>query len=81
MSDLALGMTGSAFLWTYGLLSPLAGYLADRFGRARIITFSLLAWTVVTWATGYARTGTELLLLRALMGISEAFYRAHPPSH
>jgi MFS transporter, Spinster family, sphingosine-1-phosphate transporter len=74
MSDLALGLTGSAFLWTYGLLSPLAGYLADRFGRARVISFSLLAWTVVTWATSYARTGTELLLLRALMGISEAFY-------
>ncbi len=74
MSDLALGLTGSAFLWTYGLLSPVAGSVADRYGRARTICFSLLAWTLVTWATGYARTGTELLLLRALMGISEACY-------
>jgi MFS family permease len=74
MSDFALGLTGSAFLWTYGLLSPLSGYVADRFGRARVISFSLLVWTVVTWATGHVRNATELLSLRALMGISESCY-------
>src|SRR5438045_9534545 len=72
MSDFALGLTGSVFLWTYGLLSPVSGYVADRFGRARVISFSLLVWTAVTWATGHARNSTELLSLRALMGISES---------
>jgi MFS family permease len=74
LTDVQLGLTASAFLWTYGLLSPFAGYLADRVGRGRIIFFSLLVWTSVTWATAYATTAAQLLWLRALMGISECCY-------
>ncbi|MCC7155702.1 MAG: MFS transporter [Bryobacterales bacterium] len=69
-----LGLTSTVFLWVYGLLSPFAGYLADRFGRVRIIVASLLVWSAVTWLTGHARNMTELLAARALMGISEACY-------
>ena len=73
-TDIQLGLTSTVFLWVYGFLSPFAGYLADRFGRARIIIVSLLVWSVVTWLTGMARNMTELLIARALMGISEACY-------
>ncbi|HYI97165.1 MAG TPA: MFS transporter [Bryobacteraceae bacterium] len=73
-TDVQLGLTSTVFLWVYGLLSPFAGYLADRFGRARIIIASLLVWSVVTWLTGMARNMTELLIARALMGVSEACY-------
>lgn len=74
MSDAQFGMLTSIFLWVYGLMSPLAGYLADKFKRSHIIIFSLLVWSVVTWMTGHATTYNQLLLSRALMGISEAFY-------
>src|SRR5262249_48780821 len=30
MSDVALAAVGSLFLWSYGLLSPLAGSVGDR---------------------------------------------------
>ena len=73
-TDIQLGLTSTVFLWVYGFLSPFAGYLADRFGRARIIIVSLLVWSVVTWLTGMARNMTELLIARALMGVSEACY-------
>lgn len=69
-----LGLVGTVFLWTYGLLSPAAGYLADRFGRVRIILIGLVVWSIVTWLTGHVRTIEELLWTRALMGISEACY-------
>lgn len=69
-----LGLVGSVFMWTYGVLSPAAGYLADRFGRVRIILISLAVWSAVTWLTGHARNMEELLWTRALMGISEACY-------
>ena len=62
------------FKWTYALASPLAGYVADRFGRRHVIALSLLIWSADTWATGYVRTYDELLWTRALMGLSEAFY-------
>jgi len=69
-----LGLTSTVFLWVYGILSPFAGYLADRFGRVRVIVFSLMVWSVVTWMTAHAATISQLLATRALMGVSEAFY-------
>jgi len=69
-----LGFLSTVFLWVYGLASPFAGYLGDRFGRVRMIVVSLLIWSVVTWATGHARSYGELVAARALMGLSEACY-------
>ena len=74
MSDAQFGLLTSAFLWTYGILSPFAGFLADRFKRSRVVIFSLLIWSVVTWLTAYSRTFEQLLATRILMGISEACY-------
>src|SRR5690554_3808628 len=53
MSDAQFGLLTSVFLWVYGLMSPLAGYLADKFKRSHIIIFSLLVWSLVTWMTGH----------------------------
>ena len=69
-----LGLLTTVFAWVYGLVSPFAGYVADRFGRVRMILLSLLVWSAVTWLTGHARNMGELLGSRALMGISEACY-------
>jgi len=42
LSDIQLGLLGTAFLWVYAVLSPVCGYLADRFGRSRSITAILM---------------------------------------
>jgi MFS family permease len=74
MSDAQFGLLTSAFLWTYGILSPFAGFLADRFNRSRVVITSLLVWSAVTWLTAYSKTFEQLLTTRILMGISEACY-------
>lgn len=74
MTDAEFGLLTSVFLWVYGLLSPFAGYLADRFNRSRVIIISLFVWSVITWLTSYANSFETLLATRALMGISEACY-------
>lgn len=74
MTDAQFGMLTSVFLWTYALFSPVAGFLADRFSRSKVIIFSFIVWSLVTWLTSYATTYDQLVATRVLMGISEAFY-------
>ncbi len=74
MTNAQFGLLTSVFLWVYGLLSPFAGFLADKFNRSRVIIVSLFLWSAITWLTGHATTFNQLLATRALMGISEACY-------
>jgi MFS family permease len=62
------------FKWVYAFLSPVGGYVADRFSRRFTICGSLFVWSAVTWWTGHVTNYNELLVARSLMGISEAFY-------
>ena len=68
------GLVLGSFKWVYAVLSPFAGYLADRFSRRWVIATSLFTWSLTTWLTGHVTTYHELVASRALMGISEAFY-------
>ncbi len=74
MTDAQFGLLTTVFLLVYAVLSPFAGYLADRYNRSRVIVVSLIAWSLITWLTAHATTYGQLLATRALMGVSEACY-------
>jgi len=89
MSDTQLGLIGAIFLWVYAFACPVAGQLGDRYSKRLLVVISLVIWSLVTVATGFAGTVVMLLGLRAAMGISEALFmptaialtaNAHPPS-
>ena len=68
------GRLMAIFLWIYALMSPVSGIIADRLNRKWLIVGSLFVWSGVTLTMGYAQTFDQLYVLRAIMGLSEAFY-------
>ena len=73
-NDQDFGTLMAVFMWVYAFLSPVGGFIADKFNRRWTVIGSLFVWSAVTWATGQAQTYSQMLTCRALMGISEAFY-------
>jgi len=73
-TDAQLGLTGSVFLWVYGLCSPVAGQIGDRFSKRRLVALSLLLWSGVTAITGLSQSVGMILTCRALTGVTEALF-------
>ena len=73
-SKLMFGKLMAAFMWIYGLMSPVSGMVADRVNRKWLRVGSLAVWSAVTLLTGYAESYSQVYALRALMGVSEALY-------
>jgi len=74
LTNVQLGIVGSAFMWVYALAGPIAGWLCDQLPRKQIIIAALLFWSAVTALNAYAGSYPTLVLLRALGGLGEAFY-------
>jgi MFS family permease len=45
------------------------GWVADRFGRTRALTWSVLIYSIATAACGFSQTGLELVLCRMVLGL------------
>jgi MFS family permease len=45
------------------------GWFADRYGRARALTWSVLVYSVATALCGFTNTAAELMLCRILLGL------------
>src|SRR4051812_20488955 len=52
--DVQLGLVGSVFSWVYSLSMPVAGWLADRLRRDRMIVASMTLWSLSTLACGFS---------------------------
>ena len=53
-SAVNFGRLMAVFLWIYGLMSPVAGAVADRISRKWLIVGSLSVWSTVTLLMGYS---------------------------
>ncbi len=74
LTNVQLGIVGSAFMWMYALFGPPAGWLCDRLPRKMLVLGGLIAWSLVTALTAACHTYGQLVLCRALSGLGEAVY-------
>lgn len=74
LSQVQLGLLGSAFAWVYGLSGPLAGILVDRMRRKVAILGGFQFWSIICAASALSRTFGQLLFFRAAEGLGESLY-------
>ncbi|WP_205678674.1 MFS transporter [Aquisphaera insulae] len=74
LSDVQLGLIGSAFMVVYALTSPFAGYFVDRVRRRILIPAGLAFWSLICAATGMSNSFAQLVLFRGAEGLGESFY-------
>ncbi len=68
ISSASAGLLASLPLLTAAFGGVLAGVLADRIGRTRVLVYSILIYSIFTGATATSRTLWELALWRSLVG-------------
>ena len=62
----------SAFFWAYALAQVPAGWLAERFGKRRLMTVLILSWSGFTALTGFSNGLWMLIIARIGCGLAEA---------
>ena len=76
VSPAALGWVMNAFILAFGSTVMAAGALADRYGRPRMFTIGMAAFTGISLVVGYAPGLVSLEILRALQGVAAAITMA-----
>jgi MFS family permease len=74
LSRVQIGWLGSAFAWTYGPCSLVAGYVVDRMRRKTAILGGLYVWSLICIATALCRRFESLFVFRAAEGLGETLY-------
>jgi ACS family glucarate transporter-like MFS transporter len=72
LSAVQMGLVFSAFGFTYAACEIPSGWLCDRFGVRRLLTRVVIAWSILTAATGWAWSFPSLVITRLLFGIGES---------
>ncbi|MBN2110783.1 MAG: MFS transporter [Methanosarcinaceae archaeon] len=71
-SELSLSIAVSAYVLSRVLFQTPMGAISDRMGRKRMVALGLLINVPIVVALGYVETIVQLIILRALQGISMA---------
>lgn len=69
VSKTEIGLIGTATLVSSAIGGWVAGILADRYGRVRILQLTILVFAVFTFACGLAQTPGQLMAARVLQGL------------
>jgi len=72
LSEADRGMLNSAFFWSYAFLQIPAGWLIDKYGVKFPYAIGFFAWSILTAATAFCSSISQLLSVRVLVGVAES---------
>ena len=71
LSPEQVGYLFSAFFISYTVFQIPGGYLSDKVGPKKVLLVALVWWSIMTMATGLARSFSQFFIVRVLFGIGE----------
>ena len=69
----------SSFMIVYTIVSPLMGWLGDRYNRKVLLAGGVGLWSLATVGTAFSADFYHMFFWRALLGIGEASYGVIAP--
>jgi MFS family permease len=79
INDFGYGVLSASFMIVYTLVSPLMGWLGDRYHRKALLASGVGLWSVATVGTAFSHGFADMFFWRALLGVGEATYGVIAP--
>ena len=80
IDDTRFGWVGASFMIVYTIISPLMGWLGDRYHRKSLLAGGVALWSLATVGTAFSTDYSHMFFWRALLGIGEASYGVIAPT-
>ena len=80
ISNQAYGVLAASFMIVYTLVTPMMGWLGDRYNRRVLLASGVGLWSFATVGTAFSQNFAEMFFWRALLGLGEATYGAIAPA-
>jgi MFS transporter, Spinster family, sphingosine-1-phosphate transporter len=74
------GELSASFMVVYTLVSPVMGWLGDRYHRRRLLAAGVGLWSLATVGTAFSHGYWDMFFWRALLGVGEASYGVIAPA-
>ncbi|MBO1512925.1 MFS transporter [Metabacillus bambusae] len=74
LDNAQLGLMSTVFFAAYAFMQIPTGFLADKFGRVKVLVVGYLLFGIATYMSGLAASFGLFLLMRAMTGLGEGTY-------
>jgi sugar phosphate permease len=71
LSAAASGLAAGVFFWGYLALQIPGGHMAEHGSAKKFITWTILAWGVISLLTGFVHSAWQMYVMRFLLGVAE----------
>jgi MFS family permease len=80
IDDYWFGWLGVSFMLVYTAVSPVMGWMGDRYNRKLLLAGGVGFWSLATVGTAFSADFYHMFFWRALLGLGEASYGAIAPA-